>query len=55
MRSELARFRHWQHPGEGTKIIEVAFFRSNLKLVHIVCHDKGCHKGKVCDKTQFYQ
>ena len=29
--------------------------RSNLKLVHIVCHDKGCHKGKVCDRTKFYQ
>jgi len=31
------------------------FTRSNLKLVHIVCHDKGCHKGKVCDRTKFYQ
>ena len=55
VRSELARFRRWKNPGEGTEIIEIVFFRLNLKLVHIVCHDKGCHKGKVCDKTQFYQ
>ena len=30
------------------------FTRSNLKLVHIVCHDKGCHTGAVCDKRKYY-
>ena len=29
--------------------------RLNLKLVHIVCHDKGSHKGMVCDREMFYK
>jgi hypothetical protein len=30
------------------------FTRQNLKLVHIVCHDKQVHADKKCDSDQFY-
>ena len=30
------------------------FTRHNLRLVHIVCHDKGAHKSRTCDKAKFY-
>ncbi len=30
------------------------FTRKNLKLVHIVCHDKQEHSGKKCDPKMFY-
>jgi hypothetical protein len=29
------------------------FTTENLKLVHIICHDKGTHKGKQCDSRKF--
>ena len=30
------------------------FTRENLRLVHIVCHDKQEHSSMVCDSKQFY-
>ena len=30
------------------------FTRENLKLVHIVCHDKQEHSSKKCIKNKFY-
>ena len=30
------------------------FTRDNLRLVHIVCHDKQEHSSMVCDSQQFY-
>ena len=33
---------------------ELLFTRINLRLVHIVCHDKKGHAGFVCDSKKFY-
>ena len=33
---------------------KLLFTRSNLKLVHIVCHDKQEHTEKTCDKRKYY-
>ena len=30
------------------------FTRDNLKLVHIVCHDKQEHSSMKCEKKKFY-
>ena len=30
------------------------FTRENLRLVHIVCHDKQEHASMGCDSKQFY-
>ena len=30
------------------------FTRENLKLVHIVCHDKQEHSSKKCANNKFY-
>ena len=30
------------------------FTRANLKLVHIVCHDKQEHKGKECEESNVF-
>ena len=30
------------------------FSRDNLRLVHIVCHDKQEHSSMLCDTKQFY-
>jgi len=35
-------------------IFPLQFTRKNLKLVHIVCHDKQEHSGKKCDPKMFY-
>ena len=33
---------------------DLLFTRKNLKLVHIVCHDKQEHQNKKCDETQIF-
>ena len=33
---------------------ELLFTRKNLKLVHIVCHDKQEHLNRKCDETQMF-
>ena len=33
---------------------ELLFTRKNLKLVHIVCHDKQEHLNRKCDETQIF-
>lgn len=33
---------------------ELLFTTNNLKLVHICCHDKGIHKGRVVNKRRIY-
>ena len=33
---------------------QLLFTRANLRLVHIVCHDKQEHTSMKCDKKQFY-
>ena len=30
------------------------FTRANLRLVHVVCHDKKEHSGAICDRNKFY-
>jgi len=30
------------------------FTQTNLRLVHIVCHDKQPHKAKQCDRTRYF-
>ena len=30
------------------------FTRQNLKLVHIVCHDKQEHRAAKCDKKKYF-
>ncbi|XP_046383309.1 DNA fragmentation factor subunit beta isoform X2 [Ischnura elegans] len=30
------------------------FTRSNLRLVHIVCHDKGSHTSRTCDPGEYF-
>ena len=34
---------------------DLLFTRKNLKLVHIVCHDKQEHQNKKCDETQIFR
>ena len=31
------------------------FTTDNLRLVHIVCHDKSSHELLTCDKSQLYE
>ena len=33
---------------------DLLFTRKNLKLVHIVCHDKQEHLGKTCDDDKVF-
>ena len=33
---------------------QLLFTRKNLKLVHIVCHDKQVHDSKKCDVNSIY-
>lgn len=33
---------------------DLLFTRKNLKLVHIVCHDKQEHFNKKCDESQIF-
>lgn len=34
------------------RIYELLFTTSNLRLVHIVCHDKGAHSSATCDPKE---
>ncbi|KAF0293134.1 DNA fragmentation factor subunit beta [Amphibalanus amphitrite] len=33
---------------------QLLFTTDNLRLVHIVCHDKRSHDGYQCDQSQVY-
>jgi hypothetical protein len=33
---------------------DLLFTRKNLKLVHIVCHDKQLHLNKKCDESKLF-
>ncbi|KAK2189455.1 hypothetical protein NP493_106g04036 [Ridgeia piscesae] len=46
--------RHEGHEVNWRYFYSMLFTRENLRLVHIVCHDKSEHADYKCDNTKFY-